>query len=760
MTGNSTAGIETRRRPGAPQSSLLTRRGFLQAVGTISGGLWLAWYEAPAMAASAAPPGTGAMLGVFVRIEPAGTIVIGARATEIGQGVKTSLPMLIAEELDADWSRVRVEQLPYGITKTAEGYSSIYGPQGAGGSTSIPESWVDLRQAGARARTLLVRAAAQQWGVRPEDLATRSGVVHHPDGRTLDYGALAQRAAALPLPTSDVPLKRPQDFRLIGTRVRTVDAADIVSGRAQYGLDATLPGALVAVVERCPYFSGGLASFDASAARAVPGVRDVIALPGPKHGDPLEENLAPGVAVIARDTWSALQGRRALKVQWTQGPFANESTASLDAQCAALLKGTGRRVRDDGDFDRARREAARVVSATYRVPYVAHGTLEPQNACAHVQANRVTIIAPLQSPGGASRVASRITGIDRLNIDITMTRVGGGFGRRLENDFVAEAVWLSKLTGKPIKVVWTREDDLQHDWYRPFGHHELLATLDGKSNVTGWAHRLASASKYYRQADTPRDELWTSEIYPDDFPATLVPNLRYEWLEVDSGVTRGNWRAPAHNANAFAVESFVDEVAHAGQQDPLALRLKLLGPARELKYEQHGGPVFHTGRLAEVLRRAAGAIGWGRQPGANRGLGLAAHFTFGGYAAHAIEVEVDRAGEYRIARCICVADVGRPVNLLGVEAQMMGGTIDGLSAARRLEVEIAGGRVVTKNFSDYPLMRMSEAPDVEVIIVPSERDPSGAGEIGLPTAAPALTNALFAATGKRIRSLPIHGKNA
>jgi isoquinoline 1-oxidoreductase beta subunit len=700
------------------------------------------------------------MLGLFVRIEPDGTTVIGARTCEIGQGVKTSLPMLIAEELDVDWGSVRVEQLNYGIIKTADGYASRYGPQGAGGSTSVPESWTELRQVGARARSALVAAAAQQWGVPVAGLTTRAGSVIHPDGRQLDYGSLASRAAALPLPTSEISLKSPTDFRLIGTRVRTVDAADIVSGHARYGLDATLPGALVAVVERCPYFSGGLASFDASAARAVPGVREVIALPGPKPGDPLDENLAPGVAVIARDTWSALQGRRALKVQWTAGPFANESTATLDAQCSALLKGSGRRVRDDGDFDRARREAARVFTATYRVPYIAHGTLEPQNACAHVQANRVKIIAPMQSPGGASHVASRITGIDRLNIDITMTRVGGGFGRRLENEFVAEAVWLSKLTGQPIKVVWTREDDLQHDWYRPFGHHELTATVDGESNVTGWAHRLASASKYYRQADVTRDELWSAEIYPDDFPARLIPNLRYEWFEVDSGATRGNWRAPAHTANAFAVESFVDEVAHASRQDALEWRLKMLGPARDLGYGQHGGPVFNTERLSTVLRRAAAAIGWGRQPGPNRGLGLAGHFTFGGYTAHALEVEADRNGDYRIVRCICAVDVGRPVNLLGLEAQMMGGTIDGLSTARRLEVQIDGGRVVTRNFNDYPLMRIDEAPNVEVIVVPSERDPAGAGEMGVPTAAPALTNALFAATGKRIRSLPIHRKEA
>jgi isoquinoline 1-oxidoreductase subunit beta len=741
-----------RTEPESP-ASLWTRRGFLRATGSVAGGLWLGWYE---VARVASAQQADAALGVFVRIQPDGATEIGARTCEIGQGVKTSLPMLIAEELDADWSRVRVVQLPYGIIKTADGYGSKYGPQGAGGSTSVSESWVELRQAGARARSLLVRAAAEHWGVDPDTLATRAGVVVHPDGRTLGYGELAARAAALPLPTTDVPLKSPRDFRLIGTRVPTVDAGDIVSGRARYGIDANLPGALVAVVERCPYFSGGLVSFDASAARAVPGVRDVIALPGPQPGAPLDENLAPGVAVIARDTWSALEGRRALKVKWSPGPYAHESSATLDAQCTKLLAGNGRRVRDDGDFDRVRNESARVVTARYRVPYVAHATLEPQNACVHVEPRRVTIIAPLQSPGGASRIASRITGVDRIDVDITLARVGGGFGRRLENDFVAEALWISKLTGKPIKLLWTREDDFQHDWYRPFGHHDLTATVDAGGNVTGWAHRLASASKYYRQSDVTRDELWTAELYPDDFPAALVPNLRYEWFEVDSGVTRGNWRAPAHTANAFAVQSFLDELAHGAGQDPVALRLRMLGAARELPYGQHGGPVFNTGRLADVIKRAASAIGWGREPGPRRGIGLAAHFTFGGYAAHAIEVEADTSGNYRIERCICVVDVGRAVNVSGLEAQMMGGTIDGLSTARRLEVAVEGGRVTTRNFSDYPLMRIDEAPDVEVVIVPSERDPSGAGEMGLPTAAPALANALFAATGVRSRSLPLH----
>ena len=742
--------------------SVVSRRGFLKTSATTAGGLMLAWHQLPAVFAANSERSGPAALGYFVRIEPDGTTVIGARGCEIGQGVKTSLPMLIAEELDADWSKVRVEQMSYGLVPSNEapGVAAKYGPQGAGGSTSVSDGWSDLRQAGARARAMLVRAAAERWQTDAATLTTGNGHVLHPDGRSLSYGAVAGAAVLLAPPTADVALKKPADYRIIGRPTRTVDAEEIVTGRARYGLDATLPGALVAVVERCPYFSGGLASYDASAARAVPGVRDVVVLPGPAPGDALSANLATGVAVIADDTWAALKGRRALKVEWTHGPYAEESSASLDAQCTKLLAGQGRRVREDGNFDRARAAAARVVEARYRVPYVSHCPLEPQNACAHVQADKVTIVAPLQSPGGASRVAHQLTGIDRLKIDITMTRVGGGFGRRLSNDFVAEAVLLSKLTRKPIKVVWTREDDLRHDFYRPFGHHHMIATLDQQGTVTGWAHRLASASKHHRRPEIKPDELWMPEIYPDDFPARCVPNLRYEWFAVDSGMARGSWRAPAHTANAFVVESFIDEIAHASEQDPLALRLALLGPARELPYEQHGGPTFNPGRLAEVLKRAATAIGWGRPVASGRGLGLASHFTFGGYAAHAMEVSVDGEGGYRIERCVCAVDVGRAINPLGLEAQMMGGTIDGISTARNLEITIEGGRVRESNFDSYPLLGPRDAPDVEVIIVPSERDPAGAGEIGLPTAAPALANALYAATSKRVRSLPIRSLQA
>lgn len=728
----------------------MDRRDFLKASLTASGALLLTSHGVDA---AAKPKAT--QLTVLIRIEPDDRVVIGARGAEIGQGVKTSLPMIIAEELDVAWSQVTVEQLPLGLvpSKDPPGVTWKYGDQGAGGSTNIPDAWADLRTAGASARAMLVQAAAAKWKTDATKLATREGAVVHPDGRTLRYGALAAAAAALPVP-KDPPLKDPKAYTILGRPTRVVDARAIVTGKARYGIDVYAPGALTAVIARCPNFDGELASLDDAAALEVPGVRGVYTMPGPKPGEPYSANLAAGVAVLADDTWAALEGRNALKIEWTRGPHAAESSASLDAQCAELFAAGGQRVRDDGDFDAARKTAKRTIEAAYRIPFVAHAPLEPQNAYAHVRADGVTIIAPMQQPSGASRVANAITGVDRLKIDVQMTRAGGGFGRRLTNDFVAEAVLLSKQSGKPVKLVWTREDDLHHDFFRPFGQHRLAAALDDAGNVVGWNHRLASASKYYRRADVKPENLWTSEFWPDDFPAALVPNYRLEWLEVKSGIARGSWRAPAHTANAFVVESFVDEIAHASGQDPVALRLKLLGAPRELKYEQHGGPIFDTGRLANVLKIAAEKIHWGRELPKGQGLGIACHFTFGGYAAHAIEVRVD-GGALRIERCVCAIDVGQPVNPLGIEAQMMGGTLDGISTALNLEITIKDGRVVENNFGDYPLLRSAQAPDVEVHIVPSTKPPSGAGEMAIPTAAPALTNAIFAATGKRIRNLPI-----
>jgi isoquinoline 1-oxidoreductase beta subunit len=725
----------------------IDRRAFLQATLAAGGALWLR----PGAAQ------TGSQIGLFVRIEPNNRVAIGFRGTELGQGVKTAMPMILAEELDARWADVTVEQMPLGINfgPNNQPLGWKYGPQGAGGSINIPQAWSDHRQFGADARALLVAAAAQAWGADVAALRTREGRVLHPDGRSLAYAEVAERAAALPAPAQKAPLKDPREYQIVGTRQRTVDAREMVTGRTRYGFDTQRPGALIAVMARCPHFDGGIESLDDSAARKVDGVVDVITIAGPKPGEPLVRNLATGVVVIARDTWSALRGREALRLRWTPGPFAGESSAALDAQAIELLKAPGKVVRNDGDFDAARAAAARELSAEYVVPFASHAPMEPPNAFVQLEADRALVIAPMQSPAGASRMVFNIAGIPRDKVEVRMTRAGGGFGRRLTNDFVAEAVLIAKASGKPIKLLWTRDDDLRHDFYRPAGRHRLAATVTADGSLSGWHHKLASPTKHYRRPDFKEDEAWQPEIYPDDFPARLVPNLRLEWFGLRSGIPRGSWRAPAHWSNAFAVQSFIDEIAHATNQDPLALRLKLLGAQRRFDYGGHGGPHFDTGRLATVLQQVAAAIDWSRKRERGRGAGLAAHFTFGGYAAHAVEVTVGRRGELKIERIVCAVDCGRPVNPLGIEAQMQGGTIDGLAAALLQEITIKDGRVEQASFADYPLLPLAMTPPVDVIIVPSAENPSGCGEMGIPTLAPALANAIFNASGVRLRKLPI-----
>ena len=695
-------------------------------------------------------------LGPFVRIERDNRVVIGARGCEIGQGVMTSLPMLIAEELDVDWSEVRVIQLPYGYIDTDKGPSNKYGDQGAGGSTSVSDGWKELREAGATARWLLVQAAAQEWNVPAAGLRTESGEVIAPDGRKLTYGALAHTAASIDLPAQPPPLKKPEDFRIIGKPTRVADAHDIVTGRSRFGIDAYAAGALVAVMLRCPHLDGTLDTLDDSEARRVAGVRDVIRIPGPKPDQPFTAQLADGVAVLADNTWAAIKGREALKATWKPGPWAKESTSALEAKANELLDRNegGVEVRREGDIAKARKQSRYQVQARYEMPFLAHATMETPGALIDLKQDSALLIASLQSPGGASEMINALTGIPRHAIDIRMTRSGGGFGRRLENDFVGEAVLIAKAAGKPVKLIWTREDDLQHDFYRPFGVHALAATLDRKKKVTSWSHWCAATPRPYRENGRKR-RIFDGCLEPDDFPAGLVANLDKTFFSVPSGMPRGWWRAPIHNFHAFAVQSFIDEIAVATKQDAVALRLAMLGEPRQIPYSGHGGPTFDTGRLANVLQLCAKKIGWGVKRDDGHGIGIACHFTFGGYAAHAFEVSV--AGtELRIHRAVVVTDVGRVVNPLGVEAQMMGGTIDAVSAALNLAITVKDGEVQQKNFPDYPLLRMAQAPQtVEVEIVESSAEPRGAGEIGVPSAAPALANAIYAATTVRVRKLPI-----
>jgi len=735
-------------------NAALSRRAFLQLSTTALGGLCLSSVVRP----MAAPVATAATTQVtlYVAIEPDDRVIIGARGCEIGQGVKTSLPMLIAEELDVAWSQVEVEQLPYVVLTQAEppGLTSKYGAQGAGGSTNISDSWEELRQAGAQARWLLVQAAADLWTASADKLTTRLGRVQHPDGRALRYGELAGRAALLSPSATPLPLKGARDFQIIGKPTRVADAGRIVTGAPLFGIDGDIPGAWVAVVARCPYFDGSIAAVDDSVARQVPGVRDIVQISGPSDGSPLDVNLAPGVAVLADDTWSAMQGRRALKIEWKPGPWAHDSTQALEERALDSLPGGAQVARQDGDPDQARSRAAQVVEGRYLVPFLAHATMEPQNCNIQIERDRVLLIAPLQRPAGASRLISRLTGIARNNIEIQLTRSGGGFGRRLENDCVAEAVMIAKAVNRPVKLVWTREDDMQHDYYRPWGLHALSATLDKSNAVIGWSHRVTATPRKFRVPGMANDPDWIGVCDPDGYPAGGLPHYRSEFVPLEFGLARGWWRAPVHTFNAFAIESFLDEVAHAAKRDPVELRLQLLGAARQLDYRDHGGPKFDTGRLAAVLQEAARRIDWKRKPAKGRGLGIACHFTFGGYAAHAMEVSVED-GWFKVHRCICVVDIGQVVNPLGVEAQMMGATLDGLSMAMRQQITVRDGRIEQSNFNDYPLQRMHEAPDVDVIIMPGSASPVGAGEMGIPSAAPALCNALFAASGKRIRRLPI-----
>ncbi len=729
--------------------SSINRRQFLVAGATLTGGLILG---VPRLSSAGA---AGRKIGFFVQIEPDGRVIIGSNQPEIGQGVRTALPMLVAEELDVEWSAVSIRQMPLGIVKIDDGYTWKAGPQGVGGSTGLTGNWDYMRQVGATARGQLLAAAAQRLGVEPAACTTRPGfVVCESKSTEIAYGDLVEEAAKLPLPEESPALKDKDDYRIIGTRRKMIDAKDIVTGKAKYGVDTVQPDMRYAVIARAPILNATVKSIDDTEARKVSGVLDVLQIDGPEMGAPYQI-LASGVAVVATSTWAAMQGRAALKIEWHDSPSANDNSDDFWRENAEQLKGNGQVVLDDGDFSAAMSGAASSVTAQYRVPFVSHAPLEPQNCYAYVQETKCHIIAPTQMPSGASRSAAAVTGLPREDIHVEMTRVGGGFGRRLTNDYVAEAAMISKQTGWPIKLQWSREDDIKNDFYRPAGLHEMRAGLDAKGNVVAWTQRLASASKYYRRPDMPGEDLHGAELYSDDFPRGIVDNMRLEYFHHAIGVPRGSWRAPAHTANAWVIQSFIDEIAEAAGKDPLQMRLELYGDDRELPYSGHGGPTFNPGRLSRLAKFVAEKIGYGKDLPQGHGIGLASHFTFGGYGAHAIEVSV-RNGKLTIERIVAAMDCGLAVNPNAVQAQLEGGTVDGLSTALGLEITVRDGQIQQSNFHDYPLARIAAFPALfEAHVLPYDDVPTGAGEMGIPSAAPALTNAIFAATGKRIRSLPV-----
>lgn len=697
----------------------------------------------------------------FAAIHPDNSMVFYSPSPDMGQGVDTSLAMIFADELDADFDLITPEPMPLMLMRTPEGGLTWKAmPQGAGGSTSVPDGWGPLRAAGASVRRLLLQAAAQQLGVPVDRLQTNKSHVIAPSGDRIPYGSLAAAAANEVLPDGFEPALKPAaERKIVGTAQKNKAALDIVTGKPLYGMDMDYPGAKCAMIARSPYLDGYVESIDDTAARALDGVVDVIVMDRP----PLDGNytyLAAGVAIVANTMWTAKKARDLLDIRWNKGPHADESSESLNAQCAALLKTDGQIVRNDGDFAAAVAAAATTITRTYKLPLVSHAQLEPQNCIADIRQDSATMIGPFQSPSGASRAAHAISGIDRLSIDVRYTRLGGGFGRRLTSDHAYEAAFISHKMGMPIRLQWTREDDMAHDFYRPMGHHEMTAAFDSAGKITAWAHRYAGTPKYYRRG-RPQDELFGADLYVDDFPAGRVENLKMEYHIARSGTPQGSWRAPAHTANAFVVQSFLDEIADELGEDPLRLRLRLLGADEELAYGQHGGPVFNTRRLKNVLKEAARLGSWGKRMPSGSAQGIAGHFTFGGYCALVADVTLLDGGRFRVDRVSGAIDVGTVVNRAGVLAQMEGGINDGLSAALGQQIQVRGGQVINDNFDTYTMMRMADSvPDIQVHIVESSADPSGMGEMSLPPMAPAVANAVARAGGRRMRAQPFMAESA
>ncbi len=722
---------------------LPSRRTFLIAGTAAGGGLVLAYYVSGI--GKSRKPGT---LNAYVRIAPDNTVTIMAKNPEIGQGVKTMLPMLIAEELDVDWKQVRIEQ--------TDADESVYPGQIAGGSMATPLNYEPMRRVGAAARQMLVTAAAQTWKVPESELVTGSGKVRHvPTGRTLTYGELVDKAAKLPAPSLDsVKLKDPKDFKIIGHSTPGIDGPMLVKGEPLFGIDVTVPGMFYAVFQKCPVPAGKAVSANLDTIKKMPGVRDAFLVPAGgqfgfiAEGDMQYSGLMSGVAVVADSWWRAEKAREALKVKWDEGPTRLQSSEGFARAAAALgKKAPAFTLRNDGDAAAALKGAPHVIEAAYAYPFIAHATMEPQNCTADVRGGKAEIWAPSQMPETGRELVAKTLGLDPKNITIHMLRAGGGFGRRLMNDYMVEAAWISQAVKAPVKLVWSRADDMQHDFYRPAGWHFCKGGVDKAGKIVAWQQHFVSFGKNNKFANS-------CDMPPYSFPAGRVPNLNYGATVMPSGIPTGPLRAPGDNAFVWVFLSFIDELAHAARKDPLQFQIDLLGKPELLPGEGEG---LDTRRLLGVLEKVRAMSGWGKRKLPKRtGMGVAFAYCHLGYVAEVVEVAVSREGEIKIGKVWAAVDIGRQiVNPTAAENMAQGAIIDGLGEALNQKITIENGRVVEDNFDGFSPLTMRQTPPIEVQFVLTDHSPTGLGEPPLPPVLPALCNAIFAATGKRVRSLPI-----
>ena len=704
----------------------VSRRTFLVAGAAAGGGLLLGFYLPQRVIAEAATAGTDVFgPNAFVRIRPDNSVTLVMPQVEMGQGTYTSMSMLIAEELEVDLAQVTLEAAPPDDKLYA---NPLTGFQVTGGSTSVMAYWEPLRRAGATARVMLIAAAANDWSVDPLSCRAEKGAVVDPaTGRRLKYGELADAAAKLPVPDK-VALKDPKDFMLIGTPAKRIDTPDKVNGKAQFGIDAIVPGMKIAAVAACPVFGGKLVNVDDSKAMAIKGVRQVV-------------RLDDAVAVVGDHMWAAMQGLAALDIDWDDGPNANVSTASIVEQMEVASQKEGVVAHKEGDIAKGMTDSARKVEAVYEVPFLAHAAMEPMNCTVHVREDGCNIWVGNQVVSRAQAAAAQVTGLPPEKVQVHNHLIGGGFGRRLDVDGITQAVAIAKQVDGPVKVIWSREEDIQHDVYKPYFFDRMTAGLDANGTPIAWHHRITGSSVWARWLPPTFKNGFDPDTIEGAEPPYELPNILLDYVRQEPpGLTTGNWRGVGPTHNIFVVESFIDELAAAAKKDPVEYRRGLLGKSP---------------RVLGALNLAAEKAGWGQPLAPGLGRGVSVQLAMGTYLSQIAEVEVSKDGEVSVRRVVCALDCGMAVNPDTIAAQIEGGIIFGISAALWGEITLKNGRVEQNNFNDYRVLRINETPLIEVHLVKSTEAPGGIGEPGTIGIAPAMTNAIFALTGKRIRKLPI-----